>query len=159
MRSIVLKVQASLTLALSYVPTNYIQNTVTQALIKEGFSLNNVNVSDTVNSFNIIIVGSADNRYTDEQIRLRIQQVLSEIQTRTNYGIFTGNYYNLFNSVVVQIVDSATIPRKVKYEDPNKKISLFDLLGLGGDFAEGAGSTTPIVIGLGVLFLFLYLKK
>lgn len=160
MRKIVLSVNAGLTFALSYVDTSFIQNQITQALQNDGFNINNVSVSDTVNSFNIIIVCFVNDNYSDETTRLRVQKILSEIKTRNDYGIFTGNYYNLFSYVVAQIVEDSSIQTTISAQDLASQSSLIGLLGLKPeDVGLGLGLSTPVVVGFGVLLLVLYLRK
>jgi len=163
MRKVVLNINAGLTFAISYVDTSYVQDVVQNALTQDGFIINNVSASDTFNSFNIIVVCLVNDQYSDEQVRLRAQQILSNILTRTNYGVFTGSDYRLFNYVVVQIVESSSIQTTVTAQDLAAQSTLLGSLGINKDTQDalglGLGISTPIVILVGAVLLVLYLRK
>lgn len=137
-----------------FVTTNEIKQNIANALIQGGFFVDSVNILDSY-SFDTryaLVTAQAENNLTDESLRGYAAQLLS------NSGLFRG--------VNVQLVNQSSIPKTVNYDETgqgqgtvenalNQTIgkNLTDTLGLG------LGLSTPVVIGIGLLLVWLYVKK
>ena len=154
LRRVTIAVEAIETVSAAVLNASFVKREVEQALIADGFSLVNVNVNETFRDWSIIIVCNVYPQFTDEQVRQRIQFLLSKIQTHTDYGITTSNSYYLFQSVVAQIVGN--IQTKITQVDYEKdSYTNTDFLK---DFALGTGFSLTTLAIIGITGLVIYKK-
>jgi hypothetical protein len=172
LRYISFNIQVKIPIGLYYASGEYAANAVRQALENGGFIVNNVNViSENVSQwFYLTAVAQAESNISAENLRQYAANLISNHKSAVNYGLFTGTSYNTFEAVDVTVINEQSIPKTINYNDIGQGGLLSNLtesLGLGkqtGDnvskeIATGLQISTPILIGAGVVFLLLYLKK
>jgi len=172
LRTITFNIQVKIPIGLYYASGSFASNAVRSALQSGGFIVNNINVvSESVAQwFYLTAVTQAEDNISAENLRQYAQRLIANHQSTVNYGIFNGSPYNTFEAVDIQVINEQTIPKTINYNDIGQGgilANLAETLGLGkttGDnvsktIGQGLEISTPILIGAGLLFLLLYLKK
>lgn len=119
-------------------------NVVRTKLINNGIGINN------------IIIGQQTSELTG------YRELLIDVQTPPNESIErvkTLLYLTLaseLNSLGIDYISGASIPTTSQVNNTDTNNGLNNVLG---NFATGAGISTPLIVGAGVLLLVLYLKK
>lgn len=164
-RLVTIYATCGLTLSLAQVDQVFVKDQITQALFNDGWNVISVSVTNNLsltspNTFQIIIQANVDNAYSDEYARQQAARVLSNLLMHTDYGVFNTLPYKMFSSVYVQIVTNRVQNSITETTPQNIADSENVVKNLGLDnFLTGAGFSSPIVLGLGLLLLIWYVKK
>lgn len=165
-RLVTIYATCELTPSFNHADTTFVKQEITKALNNDGWNINNVSVNYSASSlsfsnvFQVTIQANVDNQYSDEYTRQRASQIINAIPVRTNYGIYQTDYYPLFSSVQTRIVTNRVIDNITQITPSSVSDTQNAIKNLGVDnFLSSAGFTSPLVLGVLFVALFLYLKK